>query len=350
MRIPNPSKPHPTIVASADHTTKDVSLELFAGPGGMSEGLAMAGFTDVIGLDNDEAACATATAAGHSRVLTDLLTEQPGSGRVNLLHASPPCPGFSIAGKGEGRKDLGLLRIALRAMSLASKDDTRARLVERLHEKANDARSALSLVPMRWIMAREPESITLEQVPAVLPLWEAYADVLRDLGYHAWAGYLHAEQYGVPQTRKRAVLIASRTREVTMPTPTHSRYYSRTPDRLDEGAQKWVSMAEALGLARGVGMRSNYSVGGDLTRRGERMSSQPSLTVTSKIGRNKWINRADGTKVTVEEAGVLQSFRFDYPWHGNKGQRYQQVGDAVPPLLGYAMAQELLDSVEEAWS
>ncbi len=68
--------------------------------------------------------------------------------------------------------------------------------------------------------------IVLEQVPAVLPIWEALAEVLRSLKckYKVDFGVLHTEQFGVPQTRRRAILIANLNRDVKLPTPTHQRY------------------------------------------------------------------------------------------------------------------------------
>jgi DNA (cytosine-5)-methyltransferase 1 len=116
-----------------------------------------------------------------------------------------------------------------------------------LAETALDDKSALCLYPLYWALELEPEWITMEQVPTVLPLWEAIAEVLRSNGYSVWTGNVQAEQFGVPQTRKRAILLASRVREVTAPVPTHSKFHNRTPEKLDEGVQKWVSMAEALG-------------------------------------------------------------------------------------------------------
>lgn len=46
-----------------------------------------------------------------------------------------------------------------------------------------------------------------------------------------------------------------------------------------------------------------------------------------------------GMKVTVEEAAVLQTFPADYPFQGNKGDRHRQIGDAIPPLMAYAIVE-----------
>src|SRR4029077_14862031 len=105
----------------------------------------------------------------------------------------------------------------------------------------------LVLEPARWIFDLMPDSVNLEQVRSLLPIWQAYAERMADLGYHPWAALLHSETYGVPQTRCRAWLGASLHKVPTAPAPTHSRYHVRSPHKLDEGVLPWVSMAEALG-------------------------------------------------------------------------------------------------------
>src|SRR5690606_27660870 len=145
---------------------------------------------------------------------------------------SPPCQGFSTAGKGQGRRDSTLL---LRAIPDLHRPERFAPGLAYLREHMKDSRSLFALEPLRWVVQGRPTWATWEQVPAVLPIWQAAEGVLRRLGYSTWSGVLNAEQYGVPQTRSRAILIASRDREVGPPPPTHSRYYSRSPEKLDEG-------------------------------------------------------------------------------------------------------------------
>ncbi|MBK0419978.1 DNA cytosine methyltransferase [Leucobacter sp. CSA1] len=173
----------------------------------------------------------------------------------DLYIASPPCQTFSMAGKGEGRKALDDVLRAIYGHRY-----TNAEKLHRLNDSL-DPRTSLVLTPLAHIYGHRPRLVALEQVPEVMPVWHAYANIMRGFGYSVWTGILRAEQYGVPQTRKRAILMARLDGKVQPPPPTHSRYYSTDPVRLDPGVEKWVSMAEALG----VGDRSRVFAGAGKT-------------------------------------------------------------------------------------
>jgi DNA (cytosine-5)-methyltransferase 1 len=346
------------------------ALDLFRGAGGWSVACQRLGIEDY-GVEIMPQANATAELAGHKTAWNDVWQPAPFEGEG--LIASPPCQTFSAAGKGTGRKALDDVTRAIRTGHLVQSLDQ----LRTFGRHVGDDRTALVLAPLQYAHAYRPEWIALEQVPTVLPVWEAVAEELRAMGYSTWTGNLQAEQYGVPQTRKRAFLLASRTKIVAPPVPTHSRYYSRTPEKLDEGVQKWVSMAEALPHRGEWQQRSNYSAGNSqpgstAEDRGRtiRTPDQPATTITSKgfaweplpgwafrrpsttiVGSFKpevvaapgyrttvsRQNAPDSVRVTVQEAGILQSFPTDYPWQGAKGKQYLQVGNAVPPLLAEAV-------------
>lgn len=143
-------------------------FEHCAGPGGMSEGMRLAGLPSAlaVGWDTSKDACETAEKHGHRRIHASVLDLDPYDavatfGRPHGFHASPPCPGMSTAGKGKGRLDLPMLQSAAERIG----EGGNARLILReVQRKQHDANSVISLVPLWWIIATQPEWFTLEQV------------------------------------------------------------------------------------------------------------------------------------------------------------------------------------------
>lgn len=363
------------------------ALDDFAGPGGWDEGARMVGLT-TLGVEWDQAACDTAEAAGHARIKADVSTHTADDAIKSKGYiSSPPCTLFSSAGKGTGRLVLDVLAsgitalfrgddtradvraaiylvtLPLREAENAERDDAKVWSKEKVEKAARDDAFIASLVlePARRVMDLGPEWVACEQVGEVLPLWQVYVRELRKRGYSAWTGVINAANYGVPQTRERAVLMASRTRQVQPPEPTHSEV-EHGGDLFGAARKPWVTMADALGwgatgrpswtlCAPNSGGRSSFDGGSGMRRSvartvdgGEWAWRRPATTVVGSFkpevisapGYRTTTSRqnAEGS-ITVEawEAGVLQSFPADYPWQGGKTKQHQQVGNAVPPLL-----------------
>ncbi|MEV5259056.1 DNA cytosine methyltransferase [Streptomyces anulatus] len=351
-------------------------VDLFAGPGGLDIAATIMKDEGVesIGVEWDDATRATRAAAG--LLTTDVKDVaalgpcDPSVVEATVLTGGPPCQSFSVAGSRKGHEALDdVLRLATR---LADHEDEASFDVAWKEVKAetdamSDDRTGFVLQPLRWIMEaklkrRRPyEVVVLEQVPTVLPVWKHFVEILRRTGYAAEAHVLHTEDFGVPQTRRRAVLIAQFDpenvhRKVPFPKATHQRYRKgaeRLPARdehhavsLFDEVEPWVSMGDALRATRTTDfvMVSNYGSGGDPKNRGRRGSGEPAPTITGKVRRNrlyplKWdrsgelvIREEDELdRLSFEEAGLLQSFPAAYPWRSTDVA--QQIGNAIPPRL-----------------
>lgn len=410
------------------------AIVLFSGPGGSSLGIKNAGVHRLVGVENDRSAVATARAAGFRVVRRDVRKVNPHHLRRlfpmssrTLLQSSAPCTGFSRAANGKGAQDVDLLMAAIEDLSYDPTVELFLHWRLLLETHCKDIRSALTFETLRWVIELEPDYVMLEQVPNVLPIWEAFGGFLEKLGYSVRTGHVQSERLGVAQTRKRAELAASRHEPVGPIRYTHSRYHNRNWRQMDPDVLPWVPLGDVLDFPHEIVMRSNYGTGGDPRKRGERTGEQPAPTVTSKIDRNRlylcptnmrpnaalrtldqpagtmafghdrprWItqeevdafyesrvnnqsgtefdyaeqasqpssviagrglstfrgananrfngstkSRNDGFKLTVQEAGILQSFPAEYPWSGSN--QFLQVGNSVPPLMQEALTRQLL--------
>lgn len=273
-------------------------VDLFAGPGGWDEGLRMIGRRDVVGYEKDEAACATARAAGHARIRCDVSQVDPRTaGRVEGIIGSPPCTSFSPAGIRGGM------------------DDPNGKLLTE---------------PVRWAEALLPPWVIVENVTeAAGAMHEHVADPLRAMGYHVREVVVNAADFGVPQNRLRSLVMASINEVPNAPQITHGEH---GPGLFDD-VLPWVAIRDVLD-PKGPAM-----VAAGLTGAGApRPVDQPAPTVTTK-GTAYW--HPSGGRLTVAELAILQSFRADYPWRGKSVDQYRQVGNAVPPLLAAKVLEAL---------
>ncbi|TXS43882.1 DNA cytosine methyltransferase [Streptomyces sp. or43] len=378
-------------------------VDLFAGPGGLDIAAAIMG-VESIGVEWDDPTRATRDAAGlRTTVEKDVAALGPCDPQVvdaNVLTGGPPCQSFSVAGNREGHKALEDVK-RLAGCLVGARDrksfDAIWGEVKRETDSMSDSRTGFVLQPLRWIMEaklkrKKPyDVVVLEQVPTVLPVWNHYAELLSGIGYAAKAHLLHAEAFGVPQTRRRAVLIAqwdpeNSSRDVYFPEATHQQYrkgverllpppHEGPTDEPHEGAlfarpkntrerrkEPWVSVGDALATARprDFVLVSNYGSGGDPKNRGRRTSEEPAATITGKFRRNRLFllkENESGEKeigeeldrLSFEEGGLLQSFPARYPWQSTDVA--QQIGNAVPPRLSLHIlsAALLREAPKDEW-
>lgn len=284
-------------------------VDLFAGHG-WDIGARQAGLPDPIGLELDPDTCATRAIHRMPTIRCDIANtpREPYRDKITGLIASPPCQDFSAAGKRQGR------------------GGTTGWLIDQ---------------PLQWALDLQPEWVVCEQVPDAIDVWETHATAYRSHGYRTWVGVLNAANYGVPQTRRRAILLAHRERTPLPPAPTHSRDPQPT---LFGAEQPWVTMAEALGWDDTTEVTHQLHTNRDQRPDGSRQTvdtTRPAPALTAKAGGQWMWDRLGATRITIAEALTLQSYPPDFTLAGGKGSQFRQVGNAVPPLL----AQRILEAI-----
>lgn len=360
-------------------------LDLFAGPGGWSEAARALGIHEV-GIELDAAACATRAAAGHETIRADIAAFPVCQfcGRVTGLIGSPPCKLYSAAGTGIGRLVIDVLAAAI--PRVLAGEDCREEVRERIYPVAleyrqaeNEARkpekrwtperveaaarsdafeASLVLEPARYIagIGTSLRWVALEQVPSVLPLWQVYVRELRKAGFHGWCGKLNAADYGVPQTRERAILIASRDRRVGRPGPTH--YDTRKGLQL--WGAPWVSMAQALGWGATGRPSVAVTAGGTSTGGAEPFGHRGRDALEAERDAGQWALRIDAQRnATLRSATApapAPALKFGHSaaemqWvlHTNRDQRPDGSRQTVDPSTAPAPAPALTAKSGGQW-
>lgn len=352
---------------------KMTCVDLFSGAGGLSRGFLDAGYNVVLGVDFDDAALKTFKANhgtaeamkldlfNHENisVIVDYLKEKNIS--LDVLVGGPPCQGFSIAGP----RDM------------------------------NDKRNYLYLAMVKLAKILKPKAVVLENVPGMVQTNDGIGArrIIEDfttLGYNMTAKILYAPEYGIPQIRKRVFFVGLLDSVVKFDFP-----------KAMLSAEEFVTCEEAIGDLPGLEgiygdevqnyenppfsdyqkrMRLNsthiYNHIGSIHEEktvellklipegknyralppelGSRFkyhealtryhSKRPSLTINT--GHRSHFHYKWNRIPTVRESARLQSFPDDFIFYGSKAEQYRQVGNAVPPMLGFVVAQKLIPYLE----
>jgi DNA (cytosine-5)-methyltransferase 1 len=357
------------------------AIDLFCGAGGLSEGFRQAGFSVLAGNDLDGHAGETFVATHRDAKFfpgpvqslhAAQLLKQVGlrRGELTCLVGGPPCQGFSVYNHQRGM---------------------------------HDERSSLYREYLRLVDGLYPEWVVLENVTGITSAGNgaavnAIAAGLRSLGYVAEYRILRAEEYGVPQERRRFVIVGTRIADSPVfPEATHGA--GRLPkvnvfDAISDlpplkngehgGFQTYKSdpVGEFQAYVRaGSELVRNHSASRLAPINLERMKHIPPggswrdiplhllpegmkrakrSDHTKRYGRLSWdklastiltkcdvhwgafIHPDQERALTVREAARFQSFPDWFEFHGSRTDQYVQVGNAVPPLLGRRIAETIL--------
>lgn len=328
------------------------AIDLFAGAGGATQGLKDAGFRVIGAVENDEAAAASYV-LNHGEVelwtsdirrvsARSMLTKLGLEPReLTLLKACPPCQGFSSLAEGR--------------------------------VQVNEAQNDLVVDTLRFIRALRPAAVMLENVPGLGRDARAKTvfKALADLGYVARQYPVNAVQFGVPQRRKRLIILALRgTRQklpdtlpadgLDNPTPVKSAF-----DELAEALK--LNPNDPLNVARTLsptvaarvkavpvnGTRFDLPLEHQLEchkRVGSARSATasygrikaevPAPTMTTRCTTpacGSFIHPTEDRGITLREAATIQTFPFDYKFSGSYGEIERQIGNAVPVRMATAL-------------
>lgn len=320
-------------------TKVPTGIELFAGCGGLSTGFLDAGLKVAAGFELDARAVDAFnynhTYRGSRGFIADLngasgaeLLQLAGIKRADFVIGGPPCQPFSIAGKRQGKRDI---------------------------------RSDLVGHFIRVVDELQPSAFMLENVPnlAAISGGEFLEEVkaeLRALGYTVDHRVVSAADFGVPQNRKRLVVLGVKgERTVRFPEPTHGtaeRPYLSAAEAIDdlpdagefgetgifnhEPTAHSDDMIERLtALEPGKRERGSYH---------DRLHPErPSYTLRAGSGNFsplRPVHYKHHRVITVRESARLQGFSDDFLWPDRipRLQQYRQVGNAVPPPMAEAFA------------
>ena len=349
-------------------------VDLFCGAGGLSKGFLDAGYDVVLGIDYDDAALETfqknhgSTTAmkldlyNHENIekIVAFLKER-NIEKLDVLVGGPPCQGFSYAGKMDINDKRNFLYIAM------------VKLTERLRPKAVLLENVLAMIEANGgVGARR------------------VIDDFKAIGYKMVPKVLFAPDYGVPQIRKRVFFVGLRDSEdefcfpEAMLDPSH---YVTCEDAISDLPSLQTDKGEILRgekvqdymtepqsdyqrLMRKRSLKVYNHVGSVPIEKTRKMialvpegknylalpdeyrgmyryhealtrynSKKPSLTINT--GHRSHFHYKWNRIPTVRESARLQSFPDDFIFYGNQSEQFKQVGNAVPPLLGQVIAEQL---------
>ena len=348
---------------------KYTCVDSFCGAGGLALGLSRAGFDILLSFDIEQKCIDTINANGkyfgHSAIAEDInnmlggkLLEkcQLSRGDLFLLAGGPPCQGFSVLRHGEEK----------------------------------DPRNQLVLKYAQLIDEVYPHYFVMENVSGLAgkrgkTILEELLSTVEEIGYNVHIKLLDAQWYGVPQRRKRYIIVGERkdlgkeylypedtgirntVRDTIgwLPTPPldgkdHSEITLHRRDRLSGDnlkrmkALKQGQCNEDLPVELRVESHKSGGSGKGFPSVYGRMEwDKVAPTITARFDsftRGKFGHPEDDRTISLREGALLQTFPADYVFTGNKVDVARQIGNAVPPVMAEAIGRSIIECYQKATS
>jgi DNA (cytosine-5)-methyltransferase 1 len=326
---------------------RPVGIELFAGCGGLSTGFLDAGLLVAAGFEIDRRAVDAYNYNHNYRGSRGFVVDLAGAGGDDLLALAgldavdfviggPPCQPFSIAGKRRGLSD------------------KRADLLHHF------ARLVLELRPAVFLLENVPN---LARIDAGAVLSETLS-LLEAVGYVVRHQVVAADEFGVPQRRKRLLVVGALGRnDIAFPAPTHSNNSLGVPtvlnaigDLPDAGEFGECEVFNHEPTAHSAEMVERFrTLAPGKRERGsfhDRLHpDRPAYTLRAGSGNFSPLRPVHHVRhrvITVRESARLQGFSDEFIWPDRipRLQQYRQVGNAVPPPLAAAFAKSIAEQMQ----
>jgi DNA (cytosine-5)-methyltransferase 1 len=313
---------------------------LFAGGGLLSYAFRREGFEIRTAIEADPAAAATyATNLGPHVTVADVRRVVP-RGQCDVLIAGPPCQGFSSLGKRD----------------------------------SHDPRNLLSLEVVRWTRHTRPRVVVIENVARFVEsrVWRLVTAGLRRMGYEITSAVLNAADFGVPQLRVRSFTVAWRrgggprivagrghrvetVRQAWDGLPERpdgrNNHYAPTPSPIALARLKCIppggDKRDVMRRAPALAPRSWWKIECEATDVWGRMEwDRPSNTLRTcfnNASKGRYAHPEQHRVISLREAARLQSIHDSFRFVGWPIEIARQIGNAVPPTLGRAVARAVRD-------
>jgi DNA (cytosine-5)-methyltransferase 1 len=343
-------------------------VDAFSGAGGLSVGLKRAGFNILLSFDNDQCCIDTqkrnqqhlgahTVRAGIEEMLGGRLLEKVGMhrGELDLLAGGPPCQGFSI-------------------QRIGANEDSRNDLVSLYVELIKEVAPSFFLMENVVGIGGQRGRVVLDSAINAMSL----------AGYRVHKKVLDAQDFGVPQRRRRFFLIgerediAARGTGFLFPTPTtpegkrltvretishlppppedgqdHPSWIHHRRDKLSKlNISRLESLSEGQGrddlpreLLATCHLRSSELIG-HRNVYGRMLWDAVAPTITARFDsftRGQFGHPAQIRTISLREGALLQTFPHDFVFSGNKVDIARQIGNAVPPRLAEAVSKQIVD-------